>query len=241
MLGRLKMPVLLLLAFIISAMAFADPTFPKLSGRVVDNANMLSPAVEQKLNAILGQHEKSTSNQVVVATVPDLQGYSIEQYANELAREWGVGQKDKDNGVLLLIAQAERKIRIEVGYGLEGELTDAVTSNIIYSIISPAFKRKAFSQGIEAGVDAILAAIGGSYTMKKGAQKQNKASAGVIIFMLIIMGVFSLFGGGGGRGSSRRSGYYGYGAGGYSGGGFGGGGFSGGGGGFGGGGASGGW
>lgn len=222
--------------------SLAEPKLPKLTGRVVDNAGMLQASTRSQLTKTLAQHEQKTSNQIVVATVKDLQGYSIERFANELARKWQLGQKDKNNGVLLLVAKAERKVRIEVGYGLEGDLTDAISANIIHGVITPAFKRKQFDQGISQAVAAIMQAINGSYTMKKTNKKQNKASAAGVIIMLIIMALFSLIGGGGsGRGGRRRGMLYGAGMGAGLGGGFGSGGFGGGGGGFGGGGASGGW
>ena len=110
--------------------AQAAPQFPVLTGRVVDQANMLTSAAEAQIAELSQAHEAATSNQVVVAVLPDLQGYSIEQFGYQLGRHWGIGQQDKNNGVLLLVAKAERKVRIEVGYGLEGVLTDAIAANI---------------------------------------------------------------------------------------------------------------
>ncbi len=96
------------------------PQFPELTGRVVDNAGLLDPTEEQALADKLATEEQQSSNQVVVVTVPDLQGYPIEEYGYQLGREWGIGQEGKDNGVLLIVAPNERRLRIEVGYGLEG-------------------------------------------------------------------------------------------------------------------------
>lgn len=238
--------LLVLIAFLLPVATSAAPTFPPLSGRVVDEANMLSASAEDRLAVLSEAHQKATTNQVVVATFTDLQGYSIEQFGYQLGRDWGIGQKDKNNGVLLIVAKTERKVRIEVGYGLEGELTDAIASNIINGVIAPSFKRAQFDQGIVAGTEAIIAALGGQYQITQ-TQRRNKGQGSslwkylaFIAFFFIMPGMFgrrrffggmllgSILGSSIGRSSS-------------GGGGFGGGGFSGGGGGFGGGGASGGW
>ncbi len=179
---------------------------------------------------------------MVVATVPDLQGYDIATFGYQLGRHWGIGQREKNNGVLLLVAKKERRIRIDVGYGLEGTLTDAISVNIIQTIIRPAFKRGQFEEGIEAGTTAIIQALGGQYSMRKTSSK-SRYSNWIIIPIILFLVFRGFFGGGGfgGFGGRRRGGYY-YGGGGFSGGSGGGfGGFSGGGGSFGGGGASGGW
>lgn len=221
----------------------AEPEFPKLTGRVVDNAGYLSKAAQARISEQLAAHENATGNQVVVATVADLQGYPIEVFGYQLGRKWGIGEKDKDNGVILLVAKQERKVRIEVGYGLEGVLTDAISSNIIHSVILPAFKKGQFETGISEGVSAIIEALGGKYTLHKHAQKAGgKKNVFLFILMIIIFWpMISMFFPFGMRSSrySRRGwggGYYGGGSGGFGGGGFGGGGGS-----FGGGGASGGW
>lgn len=226
----------------VSLGAFAAPTFPKLTGIVVDNAGLLDAQSEAQLSQYLQGHQNATSNQVVVVTVNDLQGYDIETYGYQLGRHWGIGQKGKNNGVLLIVAKQERKVRIEVGYGLEGEITDAISSNIIHGVILPQFKQARFTKGIFLGSKAIVEALGGQYVMKKTRQKKAGSNlGGLFVLLIIIMNI----GGGmfGGRG--RRRGVMpmfipgGFGSG--RSGGFGGGGFSGGGGGFGGGGASGGW
>lgn len=236
--------------------AAAAPEFPKLTGRVVDTANMLSSTSEGRLTRALEGHERATSNQLVVVTVPNLQGYDIETYAYQLGRHWGVGQRAgnsnakgepvKDNGVLLIVAKEERKVRIEVGYGLEGELTDAISANIIQTVILPVFKRGQFERGIEAGTVAIVQALGGEYVMRSNSRASGTRSPLAAGAILLFMIASTFLGGGFGR---RRRGFgmglgLGMGAGmamGSRSGGFGGGGFSGGGGGFGGGGASGGW
>lgn len=236
-------------------MAQAAPDFPKLSGRVVDTAAYLSQSVARQLSQQLEAHENATGNQVTVVTVPDLQGYSIAEFGYLLGREWGIGQKDKDNGVLLIVSKADRKVRIEVGYGLEGTLTDAISANIIHSVILPAFKRGQFQSGITQGTTAVIDALGGKYVMKQRSSRKNQRGIGYMGFLLLLILSGPLLGlrssgrrHGLGRYGSRYGGVglgmgMGYGAGGFgrSGGGFGGGGFGGGGGGFGGGGASGGW
>jgi len=137
--------------------------FPALTGRVVDEAGILSPAARAELDAQLGAHEKATGNQVVVVTLKSLQGDDIADYGYQLGRHWGIGQKGKNNGVLLIVAPNERKLRIEVGYGLEGVLTDAESRIIIERVIQPYFKQGDYDQGIRAGVSAILAALGGEF------------------------------------------------------------------------------
>lgn len=142
--------------------AWAAPKFPALTGRVVDTAQMLSPTTEQSLNASLAAHEQATSNQVVVVTVTSLQGLAIEEYGYQLGRHWGIGQKGKNNGVLLIVAPKDRQVRIEVGYGLEGTLTDAISSQIIQTIILPQFKRGAMEAGVMDGAQAIQSVLSGS-------------------------------------------------------------------------------
>jgi len=217
--------------------AIAAPEFPQLTGRVVDNANMLDGASKEKLTTILKAHESATTNQVVVVTLPDLGGYDIADYGYQLGRHWGIGQKGKNNGVLLIVAQKERKVRIEVGYGLEGTLTDAICSNIINTIIVPYFKRGNFSLGIVTGTTSIIEALGGEYEMRQAPRSKRVAFPFILFFIIVIIIVNVIGGGRGGRRGHYYGGYYG----GHRGGGGFGGGFGGGGGGFGGGGASGGW
>ncbi|MBV9520130.1 MAG: TPM domain-containing protein, partial [Hyphomicrobiales bacterium] len=138
----------------------ADPNFPALTGRVVDAANLLTPEVRARLEDKLKAYEDKTSDQVVVATVPSLGELSIEDYANKLFRSWGIGQKGKNNGALLLVAPKEHKLRIETGYGAEGALTDAASSTILNTVIAPKFRHSDFAGGIEAGVDQMLVILG---------------------------------------------------------------------------------
>jgi uncharacterized protein len=225
---------------IVSAELMAAPEFPKLSGRVVDNAGFLSAGVKKQISEQLAAHEKASANQVVVVTLPDLQGYSIEEYGYQLGREWGIGQKGEDNGVLLIVAKAERKVRIEVGYGLEGTLTDAISANIIHGVITPAFKKGQFEAGIQAGVTAVVEALGGQYVMKERQTKGKDTGRMFFFFIFFVLMFWPLLTMFLPHSMTRGRGYHG-GYGGFGGGGFGGGGFSGGGGSFGGGGASGGW
>lgn len=148
---------------LISISAFGQLDVPYLSGRVVDEANVLSNVTVQQLESILKTHEDSTTNQIVVLVIPSLNGEILEEYSLKVAETWAIGQKGTDNGVLLLIAIEDRKMRIEVGYGLEGDLTDALASRIIRNEIAPNFRQGDYDQGITAGVNGIINAISGSY------------------------------------------------------------------------------
>lgn len=153
----------LLVALWIAAPAAAAPDYPALTGRVVDAANLLTTQARADLDAKLAAHEQQSGNQVVVATVPSLDGESIEEYGVGLGRHWGIGREGEDDGVLLIVAPNEREVRIEVGYGLEGALTDALSSQIIQNEILPRFRAGDMSGGIVAGADAVLATLGGTY------------------------------------------------------------------------------
>lgn len=163
MVFQLHKNLLLVLLVLLPATVWAQstPEFPELTGRVVDRAEMLSPEVEARLSQMLQAHEQASTEQVVVATVPNLQGYPIEDYGYQLGRHWGIGQEGEDNGALLIVAEEERKIRIEVGYGLEGRLTDADSSVIINRIITPAFRQGDFQSGIVNGAAAMIQVLGG--------------------------------------------------------------------------------
>ncbi len=148
--------VLALAITLIALPALAAPTFPKLSGRVVDEANLLSPATEAALTQKLEALETATGRQLVVATLPSLQGYEIEEYGYQLGRAWKLGDEKNDDGAVLIVAPNERKVRIEVGYGLEPVLTDALSSVIIQSAILPRFKAGDMEGGVVAGTDALI-------------------------------------------------------------------------------------
>lgn len=152
------------LAATIVALLFAIATsfalnFPALSGRVVDQANIIQPATRSAIEEKLAEVEANSGIQIAVATVGSLEGQDIEPYANELFRNWKLGEKTKNNGVLLLVAPTERRVRIEVGYGLEGTLTDALSKVIIANAITPRFKAGDFSGGISRGVDDIITVL----------------------------------------------------------------------------------
>ena len=244
--------IALLAALLVAALAHATD-FPPLSGRVVDAANILTPATRAELTQQLDAFEQRSGIQIVVATVPNLDGLDIETYGVDLARAWQIGSKAKNDGALLLVAKAEHKVRIEVGYGLEGDLTDAMSSYIISTRIVPQFRKGDFDAGVRDGVSGIIEVLGNPQQAARATPKQHARAAPVGIFWLIVLFiVISGFGGrrGGGGGLARAIFWgsvlngmsSGRGRGGFGGGGFGGGGgFSGGGGSFGGGGASGRW
>jgi uncharacterized protein len=258
-----------LAVFAIASVAFAAaPKFPALTGRVVDDAHMLSPATTQKLTDELAALEQQTGHQIVVATVPNLQGHEIEDYGYQLGRTWLLGRKGVNDGAILLVAPAEHKVRIEVGYGLEPVLTDAMTRVILDTKVLPQFKAGHMEQGVVDGAAALIAQAGLPDDQAKAnvaqaeAQKadtaqpsaRNPRSGGhfpIIGILLVVFWVMSiLLRGRRGTGGlwwlpflflgGGRGGGWGGGGGGFGGGG--GGGFSGGGGGgFGGGGSSGSW
>ncbi|QHT69625.1 YgcG family protein [Rhodocytophaga rosea] len=155
--------VLLFLIFLVKLASAAVPV-PTLSGHVNDYAHVLSDETITRLENTLQQHEQSTSNQIVVLTISSLEGQTIEEKANEIFNTWQLGQKDKNNGVLLLVAIEDRKMRIEVGYGLEASLTDAHSARIIRNELVPYFKQFSYDEGITAGVTAIIGAIQGTYS-----------------------------------------------------------------------------
>jgi uncharacterized protein len=238
-------------------------TFPALTGRVVDDANILDPATRAALTQKLADLEAKSTDQVVVVTLKSLEGTSIEDYGYQLGRHWQIGQKDKNNGVLLIVAPNERKVRIEVGYGLEGTLTDLISRFIIDHSILPRFRANDFAGGINRGVDDVIQVLtGDAEEWKQRAAKQRPDEmpdwVSVLLILLVVFIFFMVFsmmagaasraqrdGRGRGRGSpwivipSGSGSSWSSGSGGGSWGG--GGGFSGGGGSFGGGGSSGSW
>jgi len=225
---------------------------PKLKGHVNDYANVLSSSEENHLENYLSNFEATSTVQIALLTIKSLQGENLEDYSMRVADAWKLGNKEKDNGVLLLISMQDKKLRLEVGYGLESSLTDAKSGYIIRNFIVPGFKSGSYFNGILAGMDAITGVISDqlvitdeqiAQSQRKQARKSPQIPFGLIMFILMFVfgglgrrrrgGLFTaLFLGsmlGGGRHQGGSSGFGGFG------------GFSGGGGGFGGGGASGGW
>lgn len=249
------LPLLLVLFIAVPALA---QSFPKLSGRVVDEAGILSPATETALTAKLKGLEDQTGRQLVVVTLRSLEGREIEEYGYRLGREWKIGQKGTNDGVLLIVAPNEKKVRIEVGYGLEGVLTDALSSVILQSAVLPKFREGDMEAGVVAGADALVQQLAlpddqARARVAQAAERQSRDDKDFPIgalFPIFIFGFFIFLSMIGGRRRRRRGldalpwiiGSGGWSSGSGGGGGWsGGGGFSGGGGSFGGGGASGGW
>jgi len=203
--------VLLVLICSLTGPVLAAPKFPPLSGRVVDDAGILSPAAEAKLTTELAALEQQTGHQLVVATLPTLQGYEIEDYGYQLLRAWAVGRKGENDGAILIVAPAEKKVRIEVGYGLEPVLTDALSSVIIHRAILPAFRDGRFEDGVVAGAGLIVRQIGLPEDQAKAAAAQAEAQQAaarqddgggtpwhliIVIFVIfwLISGVLRMFG-----------------------------------------------
>ena len=171
--GRILASAFVVLLLVVSS-AFAEPPIPALTGRVVDQAGILDASTIEAITSQLAGYESSTGNQVVVVTLSELKGYPIEDWGLALGRGWGIGQKGKNNGVLLIVAPNDRELRIEVGYGLEGDLPDATANTIIDSEIVPYFKRGDMKGGVHAGVNAILAAL----VERHGGELACRAAAG---------------------------------------------------------------
>jgi len=241
--------------FVLLTPAWAAPKFLALTGRVVDDAGILSPDTKAGLTEKLAALEQKTSRQLVVVTLPSLQGYDISDYGYQLGRAWGIGQSKLNNGILFIVAPNEHRTRIEVGYGLEPIITDAFSSVVIQTQVLPKFRSGDFNGGVVAGANALIEqlSLDTSEAEKRAAAAQQQLQRGghdegggglvgflVILFIFIaISRIFGgwgllpfLFMGGGGRGGGWSGG-----GGGWSGGG----GFGGGGGSFGGGGSSGSW
>jgi uncharacterized protein len=243
---------LLVFFLVVPLLSYAQPSIPELWGmRIHDEAKVLSPGFVEQLEHRIKADEDSTSNQIAVLVIRSLEDYPMEDFTLEVAEKWKLGQKDKDNGILLFVAVDDRKIRIETGYGVEGVLPDALCNQIIRNEIAPYFRQANYEAGIQAGVEAITKAIAGEYQAEQQTSAPTRRGGGILPFLivLIIIIIIGRIRGGGGRGGYRGGGWSSgsgwFGGGGFSGGGDwgggGGGGFSGGGGGFGGGGSSGSW
>ncbi len=230
---------------------------PRNDGWVTDLAGLLSTSEEQSLEALMESYRQGSTHEIALLTVPELKGEPIERFALEVGRAWGIGGKDKNNGALVVVSKADRSVRIEVGRGLEGNLTDSISGRIIRDVIVPRFKRGDFPGGLRQGIEAVHAAIGGDYgklPKNRGPVAPGLLGVTVQVFIVVLFLLFAFIsrklrggrrrnaglfpgmfippiGGGRSHGGGRSSG-------GFSGGGFGG---FGGGGGFSGGGASGRW
>lgn len=179
--------LLLLVCTVTSALALEVPT---LRGRINDYAGMLSPQTARSLEQKLAVFERETSNQVVLLTIPSLQDETIEGFAIKVGDAWKIGQRDKGNGVMLILAQKERKIRIEVGTGLQGALPDITAGQIIRNVMAPHLKSGNFDAGISAGLDAIIAATKGEFKAtpadKKAAKKKKGPGYSLFIILLLV-------------------------------------------------------
>ena len=201
---RILRAMLLMLALLVVPQLASAQTFPPLSGRVVDAANLLSPAQKQQLEALSADVGKVAQRQFVVATIPDLQGYPVEDYGYKLGRAWGIGQKDANNGIILIVAPNERKVRIEVGYGLEPIMTDALAQTIIDDQILPKFRAGDMAGGIMAGAQAVAeqmkappeaaeARVKAAAAEPQAARSSGSSSDGFIaIFWIVIILFFVL-------------------------------------------------
>jgi uncharacterized protein len=191
--------ILLLTILILMPLPLLALDAPQLTGRINDYGRLLSPETAALLEQKLAGFERETSNQVVVLTVPSLAGDDIDPFAIRVAEQWKLGQKGKDNGVLLILAKAEHKVRIEVGMGLQGVLPDITSAQIIRNVMSPHLKSNDFDQGITAGVDAILAATKGEFTappQDTARKPRSRSSSPATYFLLaavaaVILGSYS--------------------------------------------------
>jgi uncharacterized protein len=191
---RLRALPILLLLLVLAPEAQARE-IPYLSGRVVDEAAMIQPDARQRIEQKLAAYEQRTGHQVAVLTIESLQGDPLEDFSQRTVETWKLGKADKDNGVLFLVSEQDRQMRIEVGYGLEPVLTDAESGRILANIVRPAFRNGDFGGGIEQGVDAVLSALGGEevpQAVPAPAAETGNVPAGFKLIILFILGVFSL-------------------------------------------------
>jgi uncharacterized protein len=199
-------PALIAAMLLVAVIAVAS-NVPYLTGRVTDNAEILSEAGRRSLTERLKAHEDRTTNQIAVLTIPSLEGESIEDFADAVFKAWKLGQKGKDNGILVIVAPNDRRMRIEVGYGLEGILPDSAAGSIIRNVMTPRFKAGDYSGGIEAGVNAVISVLEGGTVpdMVRDTGGGSKTSSGFhinapdlpiterILFGAFIFGIIGLF------------------------------------------------
>ena len=182
---------LLATLFVIGALP-VQAVVPQPAGYVTDEANLLTPEQVESLNRVLSDYEQRTTNQIVVLTVKSLEGQDIESYSISVAEAWKAGQKHKDNGAILIVAPNERKVRIEVGYGLEGVLTDAQSARIIRNILAPRFREKDYYAGITAAVSAMEAVIGEEFTAERKIQEPMQSFFPIVAMLLFFAGLIGL-------------------------------------------------
>jgi uncharacterized protein len=188
---------LLLLVMLLVPQGAKALTVPSLKGRVNDYAQMLSPAAVQHLDRLLQDLETSDSTQIVVLTIPSLEGDSLEDFSIRVAEQWRIGQKNLDNGAILLIAKAERKLRIEVGYGLEGRLTDLMAGRIIANVIVPRFKDGQIDQGVLDGVQAMVGVVKGEFSASEapsGNRGQGPRSGNGLFGLILVLFILNVLG-----------------------------------------------
>ncbi len=187
--------LLLALALILFSSGWAVALeVPPLKSRVNDYASILSPATAQQLEAMLQNFEATDSTQIVLLTIPSLEGDSLENFSMRVVEAWKIGQAKLDNGALLLISKNDRKLRIEVGYGLEGKLTDLTSGRIIRDVITPRFKEGDFDQGVTNGLSAMMAAVKGEFTASPSSEKKRHSNVDPGAFFILAIVVFSIMG-----------------------------------------------
>ncbi|HOF34878.1 MAG TPA: TPM domain-containing protein [Spirochaetota bacterium] len=183
------MKKILFLSFIIAIFPFIVQAqeIPDLKGRINDYADMFSEETEKDLEEKLAELEKTDSTQIAVLSVNSLEGYPIEEFSIKTAEKWKIGQKGKDNGVILIFSKTDRKIRIEVGYGLEEKLTDLTAGRIIDNEITPKFKVGLFDQGLKSGIDAVISVVKGTYTFDGNSGNDSESPMLMIVVVLLVV------------------------------------------------------
>ena len=203
--------IIFIFFLLLNAIVFAQKSIPKPNPMrlVNDYAKVLNDYDANQLERKLIALDDSTSNQIVILTIPSLNGEIIEEVAVKTFREWGIGGKEKSNGILVLIAVQDKKIRIEVGYGLEGAIPDVVANDIINNDLKPAFKQNNFIGGITKAVDDLSKAAVGEYKVKRSKKDKGSGGGSIFWFAIILVIVFIIMGnrgGGGGRGGRMNAG-----------------------------------
>jgi uncharacterized protein len=188
----IKLLYLLAALWIIGTSSLVGAAIPQPAGYVTDEAGLLTPQQIASLDRALSDYEQRTSNQIVVLTVKSLEGQDIESYSIAVAEAWKAGQKHKDNGAILIVAPNERRVRIEVGYGLEGVLTDAKSAQIIRNILVPRFQAGDYYAGINGAVSAMEAVIGGEFTAERKAPEPIESFFPILMMLLFFAGLIGL-------------------------------------------------